>query len=87
MQPVSDHKGKYCNISFKNYYVHTSLKVVKAKWRKGSTFTVDNIRGYLLDAGGLSFLPFGAYSYGVRTDIERAIPEMEAPFGEQLLNI
>ena len=55
---------------------------MKAKWREGSTFTVDNIHGRLLDASGFPFVLFGSYTYGVLTEVERAVPEEEIPFGE-----
>ena len=71
-----------CN-SFSSKTRHVLLQVVKAKWKKESTFTVDNIRGRLLDAAGYPFLLFGSYTYGVSTELERAVPEMDIPFGVQ----
>ena len=56
---------------------------MKAEWRKGCTYTVDNIRGRLLDSNDLPFVLFGSYIYGVTTDIERSVPEAEIPFGRR----
>ena len=58
------------------------LQVVIAKWKKGVTFTVDNVHGRLIGADGLPFLPFGSYTYGVLTDNQRSVPETEVAFGE-----
>ena len=55
---------------------------MKAQWKEGVTYTVDNIRGQLLDASGYPFILFGSYIYGVTTDIERAVPQEEIPFGK-----
>ena len=62
-----------------------NLQVVKAEWKSETTFTVDNIQGRLLDANNFPFVFFGAYIYGVTTDINRAVPETEIPFGERPL--
>ena len=56
---------------------------MKAQWKKGLTYTVDNIRGQLLDSNGFAFILFGSYIYGVTTEVERAVPEAEIPFGTQ----
>lgn len=83
MRPVSGHKGKQRLTHLVVKREHALFQVVKAKWRKNSTFTVDNVRGRLLDATGYPFLLFGSYTYGVSTELERAVPEMEVPFGVQ----
>ncbi|CAI8052798.1 hypothetical protein GBAR_LOCUS28892 [Geodia barretti] len=56
-------------------------KVVKAQLKERLTYTVDNIRGKLLDPNGFAFILFGSYIYGVTTEVERAVPEAEIPFG------
>ena len=57
------------------------LQVVKARWKKGTTFTVDNIQGHLIDADGFPFILFGSYTYGVTTNVEREVPDTEVQFG------
>ena len=56
--------------------------MVKARWKKGTTFTVDNIQGHLIDADGFPFILFGSYTYGVTTDVEREVPDTEVQFGK-----
>ena len=63
------------------------LQVVIARWKKGVTFTVDNVHGRLIGADGLPFLPFGSYTYGVLSDNQRSVPETEVPFGEAVQTI
>ena len=46
---------------------------------------MNNIRGNLLDANGFAFVFFGAYTYGVSSDVERSIPETEVQFGRSLI--
>ena len=55
--------------------------MVKAQLKERLTYTVDNIRGKLLDPNGFPFILFGSYIYGVTTEVERAVPEAEIPFG------
>lgn len=58
------------------------VKVVRAP-PKREVVVVDNVRGCLVGSDGLPFFPFGAYTYGVLTDVERGVPEEEAQFGKR----
>ena len=56
------------------------VKVVKARPRSGGVL-VDNGRGRLVGSDGLPLFPFGSYTYGVVTEVERGVAEEEAQFG------
>ena len=57
-----------------------SVKVVRAKPKSGGVL-VDNVRGCLVGSDGLPVFPFGSYTYGVVTEVERGVAEVEAQFG------
>ena len=64
-----------------------SVKVVRAPPSGRGAVMVDNVRGCLVGSDGLPFFAFGAYTYGVTTEIERGVPEAEVQFGELTVNV
>ena len=58
-----------------------SVKVVRAKPKSGGV-VVDNVRGRLVGSEGLPLFPFGAYTYGVVTEVERGVAEEEVQYGQ-----
>lgn len=62
----------------------SELKVVRAKPSRQGAVIVDNVHGQVVGRDGLPFFPFGSYTYGVTSEGERGVPEMEVQFGQQL---
>ncbi len=58
------------------------VKVVRAMAAQHGAVVVDNVKGHVVGRDGRPFFPFGSYIYGVATENQRAVPEMEAQFGQ-----